>query len=170
MEIANEMEEKAKKKGKCWYDKKARDVIYEVGEQVLLLLPLIGKPLQAIYREPHTVVKRLGEVDYFISTADRRKAKRIVHVNLLRKFLTRPSVSQVSPVALVGSSVSVQDNCDDQFWLVNLDHLQLEQRGQLTTLLDRYRPIFSDTPCRTTVVQHCIILVPNACPVRQAPY
>ena len=85
--------------------------------------------------------------------------------NLLRTFLIRPSVSQVSPVVLVDSSASVQDSCDDQFRLVNLDHLQLEQRGQLTTLLDRYRPIFSDTPGRTTAVQHRIILVPNARPV-----
>ena len=107
VEIVNEMEEKAKTKGKCWY-KKARDVTYEVVEQVLLLLPLIGKPLQAKFCGPYTVVKRLGEVDYLISNHDRRKAKWIVHVNLLHKFLTRPSVSQLSPVALVGSSVSVQ--------------------------------------------------------------
>jgi len=39
IEIANEMAEKAKK-----YNRKARDVSYEVGEQVSLLLPLIGKP------------------------------------------------------------------------------------------------------------------------------
>ena len=62
-------------------------------------------------RITYTVVKRLGEVDYLISTPDRREAKWIVHVNLLRTFLTRPSVFQVSPVALVGSSVSVQDSC-----------------------------------------------------------
>jgi len=34
IEIANEMDEKEKKKGKCLYDRKAQDVSYEVGEQV----------------------------------------------------------------------------------------------------------------------------------------
>ena len=52
VEIANKMEEKAKRKGKCWNDKKARDVTCEVGVQVLLLLPLIGKPLQAKFCGP----------------------------------------------------------------------------------------------------------------------
>jgi len=40
----------------------------------------------------------------------------------------------------------------------------------LTTLLYRFRPIFSDKPGRTTVVEHRIILVPDARLVRQAPY
>jgi len=87
VEIANDMEEKAKSKNKFWYDRKSRDVLYEVGEQVFLLLPLIGKPLQSKYCEPYTVVKWLCEVDYLISTSDRRKAKRVLHVNLVRKFI-----------------------------------------------------------------------------------
>src|SRR6218665_1755611 len=57
VEIANEMEEKSKKKGNCWYDKKARDVNYEVGEQVLLLLSLIGKLLQAKFLGPTLLSK-----------------------------------------------------------------------------------------------------------------
>ena len=72
---------------------------YEVEEQVLLLLQLIGKLLQAKYCGPYMVVKRLGE----ISTPDHRKAKRIVPVNLFRKFIAQPSVSNLSPVALIGS-------------------------------------------------------------------
>jgi len=142
-------------------------VSYEVGEQVLLLLPLIGKLLQAKYFGSYTVVNRLGEVDYLISTPDRRKAKRVVHVNLLRKFIARPSVSNLSPVALVGSTVSAQPNYEDQFQCVKMDHLQLAQRGQLMTLLHRFRPSFCDKPGRSTVVEHRVILVPNARPVRQ---
>lgn len=64
------MEEIATKKSKCWYDRRALDDSYEVGEQVLLLLPLIGKPLHANYCGPNTIDKRLGEVDYLISTPD----------------------------------------------------------------------------------------------------
>ena len=48
-------------------------------------------------------------------------------------------------------------------------HRQLQQRGQLT-LLHRFRPIFSDKPGRTTVVEHKIIIVPDARLVRQALY
>src|SRR6218665_1587651 len=70
------------------------DVTYEVVEQVLLLLPLIGKKLQAKYCGPNTDVERLDEVDYLICTPGRRKAKRIVHVNLPLTFLTRPRSCQ----------------------------------------------------------------------------
>lgn len=45
MAVANKNEEVARKK--TWYDRKTKEVLFEVGEQVLLLLPLIGKPLQA---------------------------------------------------------------------------------------------------------------------------
>lgn len=135
IEIANEMEDNAKKKSKCWYDSKARDVSYDVGEQMLLLLPLIRKPYQAKYCGPITVEKRLEEVNYLISTPDRIKSKRTVHVKLLRKYIARPSVTPVLPVALVFSFASVQHNHEDQFRHVNLDHLQMKPRGQLTTLL-----------------------------------
>jgi len=46
----NETEERAQKKSKVWYDKKAKELSYKKSEQVLLLLPLIGKSLQAKYR------------------------------------------------------------------------------------------------------------------------
>lgn len=63
LEIMNEMEEKVKK---VWYDRKARDASYDIGDQVLLLLPLAGKSLQAKYIVPYIVEKMLGEIDYVI--------------------------------------------------------------------------------------------------------
>src|SRR6218665_3708046 len=53
---------------------------------------------------------------------------------------------------------------------VSLDHLELEQRGQLSSLLIQYKDVFDDKPGRTTVVEHAIKLVPGARPVRQTPY
>ena len=73
---------------------------YDVGDQVLLLLPLVGKPLQAKYSGSYIVEKRLGEVDYLICTPDRRKSRRIVHANLMRKFIPRDT-PPVLPVAVV---------------------------------------------------------------------
>ena len=51
-----------------------------------------------------------------------------------------------------------------------MDHLELEQRGQLSSLLIQYKDVFDDKPGRTTVVEHAIKLVPGARPVRQTPY
>lgn len=87
MAVANKNEEVAKKK--TWYDRKTKEVLFEVGEQVLLLLPLIGKPLQAKYCGHYVVEKRLGGVDYVVKTHDRRKTKRVVHANLMKKYIAR---------------------------------------------------------------------------------
>ena len=64
-------------------------VSYKEGELVLVLLPLIGKPLQAKFFGPYVIERRIGEVDYVVRTPDRRKSRRVVHVNLLRKYISR---------------------------------------------------------------------------------
>ena len=68
MHIVNQNKQEAKKRSKCWYDRNVKLVSYEEGEHVLLLLPLIGKPLQAKYFDPYVVAKRLSEVDYLVKT------------------------------------------------------------------------------------------------------
>src|SRR6218665_3392937 len=63
---ANEIESNAKKKSKIYYDRKSQPDSLNVGDQVLLLLPLRGKPLHARYSGPYTVEARIGEVDYVV--------------------------------------------------------------------------------------------------------
>ena len=56
LQVANELAQKNLKwQGKLWYDKKARSHSFQPGDQVLVLLPLHGKPLQARYCGPYTV-------------------------------------------------------------------------------------------------------------------
>jgi len=52
-------------------------------------MPMPGKPLHAKYHGPYTVEQQLGPVDYAISTPDRRKTKRVCHVNLLKPYHER---------------------------------------------------------------------------------
>ena len=40
---------------KVWYDQKARERTFDVGDKVLVLLPIAGNPLQAKYHGPYTV-------------------------------------------------------------------------------------------------------------------
>src|SRR6218665_2490505 len=72
---ANEIESNAKKKYKIYYDRKSQQDSFDVGDQVLLLLPLRGKPLQVRYSGAYTADARIGEVDYVVLTHDRRKQK-----------------------------------------------------------------------------------------------
>ena len=100
LEIVNANEKIAKKQSKCWYDRNPKPVSYKEGE--LVLPPLIGKPLQAKFFGPYVIEKRIGEVDYVVRTPDRptRKSKRVVHVNLLKKYIARVTDTP-SPIAIV---------------------------------------------------------------------
>jgi hypothetical protein len=139
---------------------------------VLLLLPLIGKPLQAKYCGPYVVLKRLGEVDYVISTPDRRKIKRVVHVNLLKRYLSREMAEELMPNVNVVLSGKDATTTHDKVLLpdVLLDHLTVHQRQQLMTMLHEFQHVFGEQPGRTTLIEHSIQLVDGAKPVRQAPY
>ena len=95
MKIVNENDNVLKSKSKQWYDRRAKKVVFQTGDKVLLLLPLIGKPLQARFCGPYEVLQRLGEVDYMVGTHDRRKSKRVVHVNLMKKFIERTDDTEV---------------------------------------------------------------------------
>src|SRR6218665_970409 len=126
LEIVNANEEIAKKRSKFWYDRNTKPVSYKEGQLVLVIIPLIVKPLQAKFFRPYVIEKRIGEVDYVVRTPDRRKSRRVVHVNLLRKYISRVTDAP-TPIAIV--TVAGQVLRDGQFSSVSLDHLELEQRG-----------------------------------------
>ena len=73
MRQANDMAQKTsdtQKQMKTWYDRKARTRIFHPGDQVLVLLPIHGSPLQAQYCGPYAVEKKTSDVDYVINTPD----------------------------------------------------------------------------------------------------
>src|ERR1043165_2030263 len=172
LEIVNENELMMKGKSKEWYDLHAKSVKFEKGEQVLLLLPLVGKPLQAKYCGPYQVLKRLGEVDYLVGTPDRRKTKRVVHVNLMKRYLARQSeqVLLVNDDADVHVLISETDKSETFLEEINMNHLSQNQVDDLTHVLLKFQSVFNDIPGKTTLVSHDVRLVEGARPVRQSPY
>ena len=85
----------AQERQKNWYDRNARVRKFLPGDQVLVLLPTATSKLLAQWQRPYEVLKRIGKVDYIIDMHDRRKRKRIFHVNMLRKFHV-PKVSEAN--------------------------------------------------------------------------
>lgn len=71
---------------KLWYDKKARFLSFKPGDQVLVLLPIHGQPLQVQYCSLYTVEQKVNEVDYVIKTLGLQKEKRLHHVNMLNPY------------------------------------------------------------------------------------
>ena len=80
--------EQAQEKQKRWYDKSAAHCQFESGNHVLVLLPTDTNKLLAEWQGPYEVLKQVRRVNYQIDMHDRKKRKRIFHVNMLRPWHT----------------------------------------------------------------------------------
>ena len=86
---------------KLWYDKHARSRMFEPENKVLVLLPIHHHPLQARYRGPYVTEKRLNEVHYVVYMPDRRKQRRVCHINMLKEYCESTSSPSIVPAANV---------------------------------------------------------------------
>ena len=76
----------AQKKQKKWYDKRARDLVLQEGEKVLLLLPTRSEKLLAKWRGPYKVLRKIGCVNYEVEIPKGRKKSMIFHINMLKPW------------------------------------------------------------------------------------
>lgn len=78
--------EEARSQQKTWYDQNARERSFKEGDQVLVLLPTSAAKLEAQWQGPYKISKVVGRVNYLVHLHDKRKSKRIFHVNMLREW------------------------------------------------------------------------------------
>ena len=93
LKMASENLSNAQKKMKNLYDRKAGVRAFSPGDQVLALLPIAGSPFEAKYLGPYTVIRQVSEVNYVVSTPERRRKTQLCHINLLKPYF--PSSSQM---------------------------------------------------------------------------
>ena len=191
VECAREHLGEAKERMKVWYDRKAKDRVYEPGDQVLVLLPSLQNPLMARYTGPFKVRKRVGEVTYVIETPEGRRKTKLCHANMLKRYRASEGVNESLPVSVV---VMDEKTEEEKQWekevegkyaeeplLTNtkclrdmgekLQHLGEGERAQLERLLDRYKNLFPDVPRQTQMTQHDLKLVePGTRPIKQHAY
>ena len=61
----------SQEKMKSWHDRKSKERHFKAGDEVLVLLPVLGHSLQARFSGPYTIAEKVGEVDYIVKTPDR---------------------------------------------------------------------------------------------------
>ena len=171
-------------KDKEWYDKKAREVEYIEGDLVLVLQTQPGKPLSLKYTGPYTILKKVSPVNYLIAFKSKRKPERVVHINLLCRYVERQEFLNVIDDVIRDNNVAQCDNeVNESFGLLSVEkqmkneliakkmaHLNEEQKCQLKNVLDKYSNVISDTPGCVSHVTHKIVSKPNVAPVSQHPY
>ncbi len=67
--------------------------MFSPGDQVLALLPIANSPFLAKYTGPYRVVRQVSDLNYLLSTPNRRRSTQLCHINLLKSYYTRLSVS-----------------------------------------------------------------------------
>ena len=113
---------KVQKRYKYYFDRKTKDRKFKAGDKVLLLLPTSHNKLLLQWKGPFEVLEVKGKNDYYIDKDGHRK---LYHANLMKKFITRSSMSEeeVSTVAVLETSddnglmdVSVLETNQKEFW------------------------------------------------------
>ncbi|XP_072182296.1 uncharacterized protein [Diadema setosum] len=110
-EVAREHLKSSQQTMKEIFDRKAKSRVFEVGDKVLVLLPLPGDALKAKFSGPYVVERKLGKETYVVSIPDRRKTKRVCHVNMLKKYHER--VEDVGAVVSESVVHSAEKSADE---------------------------------------------------------
>ena len=95
---AQENLKRSQQKMKEQYDKGTKERQLRTGDKVLILLPVPGEPLRAKFCGPYEVEKKVNDLNYVVSTPDRRKTKRLCHINMLKQYFERQDKAQVASV------------------------------------------------------------------------
>jgi hypothetical protein len=194
-EVAREHLRASQEAMKTRFDNKAENRVFEPGDKVLALLPMSQEPLAAKFQGPYQIMRRLNDVNYVVSTPDRRKSRRVCHINMLKPYHER---EPGSPVGLVQSfsepdvpqphpTEEDQDTIDlrnagvdptpmklsNSEVLANLDselsYLTECQREELKELFSTHKSLGSDVPGLTSLAIHDVD-VDGAKAIKQHPY
>ncbi len=66
--LARENLGKAQLKKKTWFDRRSECFKFSPGDQVLMLLPVTGLSFLARFAGPYSVIKRVSDQNYIVST------------------------------------------------------------------------------------------------------
>ena len=86
---------------------------FKPGDKVLVLLPLPGSPLKSKFSGSYCVKKKLNDVNFVISTPDRRKEQRVCHVNMLKDYFERGASQPIGVIQVVDSKAAVGVESDN---------------------------------------------------------
>ena len=189
-QVVQENLSKSAEKYRRQYNRKAKDRRFNVGDEVLLLLPTDTNKLLMHWQGPFEVVGKVGHLDYRINMNGKVKT---FHANLLKKFFRRDDTDDKSDVACVSvvndGTMEGDDNEDEnhptsQRELLHLPtlfptesiqdveicpELDESQRENITSLLTEYQEILTDMPGLTNLGKHDIKLRDRE-PIKSKPY
>ena len=86
--------QESQSKMKVWYDRKTKSRCFEPGDRVLVVLPVIGNPLQAKYCIK--LVKKISDKNYLVRGPCKHKETQVCHINILKAYHEKPKPQLVT--------------------------------------------------------------------------
>ena len=139
-----------------------------VGDKVLILLPMTKNKLLMRWKGPFDVVERTSKVNYKVMIDDIPK---IYHINMLKKYYER--LEETNDVVTGASLIYEEGEEDDTLKYVQVERkenikdihicpdLTKSQYESTFSLLQVFDSVLSDLPGKTDIIQHEIRLVDN---------
>ncbi|XP_072166477.1 uncharacterized protein [Diadema setosum] len=179
--VAHEELKRASKRYAKYYDAKARDRKFEVGDKVLIMRPTSASKLLMQWQGPYTVTGTLGRCDVRVEVNGKVKT---YHVNLLKKYVdrarSRDNEVQANAISVVEEEVEsdLDRPCiglpalaqNESVADVVIDaELTESQAAQVADLLNQFDAQLTDVPGRTNAME-CSVTLTTADPVVSKPY
>ena len=126
---------------------------------MLVLLPTSSNKLLAQWQGPYYVLRKVGKVNYKVDMLNKRKRRKIFHVNMLKKWHPPEATSfwtaeEVSEPDKLESIPTWRGECDVDP-IIN-QHLTEQQKGQLLELLTEFKAVTGGSLGHTSACQHYI--------------
>jgi len=149
-----------------YYNRKARNRKFLVGDQVLLLLPTSSNKLLVQWKGPYEIKEVKGDMDYKIDIDGNVKT---FHANMLKLYVKRQSDKVEKGVLNVVCAAVIEDDVTDSDIEVSLEcplevvgegidkvdvsaELTKDQRQQINALLAKHSSVFTDKPGCTNLL------------------
>ena len=182
--LAREALKSSHERYKKYYDRKARNRVYQIGDKVLLLLPTDNNKLLLQWKGPFEIIERNLPCDYKLDVNGKVKT---FHINMLKKYVDREKLDQENDRTTISVASAAIVEGDDQYVRDSdeihyehkeenditkvdiFDKLSSRQKEELRILLQSYPQVFSDKPGKTNLIEHSIICTTKE-PVRTKMY
>ena len=180
LEAAHVNTDKAQRRMKANYDKRATVRELQPDDFALILLPTCGNKLLATWSGPYRVLRKRENGNYELLVG---KRKALYHINSLRKYnvdndqhdkqcmmIVSDELDQSQDADELGMPQIVPDWSDgDNAEFIIGQQLSADQREAMRALLNSYPDVFTNQPGRTDLITHHIELTDDT-PCYQPPY
>lgn len=160
MPIVKEHLEHAQEAQTRVYNRSAKVRSFNPGDRVLVLIPTVESKFLAKWQGPYEIIEKVGEVNYKVYQPGKRKPEQLYHVNLIKPWKDRETLTAVSAPCSNTSGTSE---------VYGSETLSKSQKQETKEFVKRNTDVFSELPGRTMVLKHDIVTEPGV-RVHRKPY